>query len=152
MVDRLGEHPVFLVPVKHWWSLTDHDNLHSPERSVARQRMWCLQRPGAHRTLHNTRRRAVPWYWNPQPADSSAPLMSPRAQSAIIQLNFWRRLPMPRHASVGDIFMACPAEDCRYCSVMTVQKRDRDTAECHQVTIIHRHYLQGLLAIIMHCH
>ena len=51
---------------------------------------------------------------------------------------------MPQSAA-GDIFMACPAEGCRYCSVVTVQKQDRDTAECHQVTIIHRHYLQGLV-------
>ena len=45
----------------------------------------------------------------------------------------------------GDIFMACCAECC---SVMTVQ----DTAECHQVTIIHRHYLRVLVTTIMQRH
>ena len=54
---------------------------------------------------------------------------------------------MPRHASVSERLATSLwlAEGCRYCSVVTVQKQDRDTAECHQVTIIHRHYLQGLV-------
>ena len=84
------EHPVFLVPVKHWWSRS------FTYTGVIRQRMWCLQQLlQAHRTLHNTQFRDIE---NIEISNNqTVPLpVSPEAQAAIIQLEFWRRiLPMP---------------------------------------------------------
>ena len=94
------EHPVFLVPVKHWWSRS------FTYTGVIRQRMWCLQQLlQAHRTLHNTQFRDIE---NIEISNNqTVPLpVSPEAQAAIIQLEFWRRIILPMPCSILTCLLA----------------------------------------------
>ena len=139
------EHPAFfLVPVKHW--IGYHDHLHTPVWSGS----GCDVCSSCSRlTEHCTILSSVilkilkSATTNQTVTGGSGSNYSIRVLKENIA-----------NAMQYTYLLACLLATSLWCVVQNaaVWWRCRDTAECHQVTIIHRHYLRGLVTTIMQRH